>query len=272
MSLKNRLIANIICSNGNNVVQSVNFKHTNVIGNAVTAVDFYNNWAIDEIILLDISRTNNYRKKFYKILDGVSKRCFVPLTAGGWVTNINEINELLKFGADKVSINTEAILNPTFISQASNTFGSQCIVVSIDVKKLENGKYKVFSDRGRKNTELDPIKWAKKVEELGAGEILLTSINQDGSKKGYDLELTKSISESVSIPVIVFGGVGDWQHFVDGITKGKADAVSAGNIFHYTEQSTYNAKMYMIEKGLNVRVPQFYKIPMPRKPKYLDIF
>ena len=269
--LKHRLIPNIILNNGN-VVQSINFLHTNVIGNAITAVDFFNSWAVDEIIILDVSRINDHRNSFHKIINGLSKRCFVPLTVGGWIKNIDEIYQFLKEGADKVSINTEAVINPDFITESAKIFGSQCIVASIDVKKNEINQYEVFIDRGKKATGLNPVEWAKKTQQLGAGEILLTSIDRDGSRKGYDLDLLKQVCKNVTIPVISFGGVGEWQHFVDGITIGKADAVSAANIFHYSEHSTYNAKEFMINAGLNVRVPKFYKIPAPRKPKYNEIY
>ena len=266
--LKNRLIPTLLCIKGNNIVQSINFKHTNIVGNAITAIDFYNNWAVDEIIILDVSRTEEYREKFHKIIEGLSKRCFVPLTVGGWIKDTSEIQRFLKEGADKISINSQAYLNPELIKESSKTFGSQSIVVSIDVKKNSQGKHDVVIDRGRTNTGIDVVDWAKKAEELGAGEIFLTSIDNDGAKEGYDLDLIKKISSIISIPVVAFGGVGKWEHFVDGILKGKADAVSAGNIFHYTEQSTYEAKKFMVNSGLNVRIPTFYKIPSQRNPKY----
>ncbi len=269
--LKHRLIPNIILNNGN-IVQSVNFKHTNVIGNAITAVDFFNSWAVDEIIVLDVSRTSDYRTSFHKIIKGLSKRCFIPLAVGGWLKDLNEIKVLLKEGADKVCINTEAVNNPDFITQSSKIFGSQCIIVSIDVKKNDKHQYEVFIDRGRKETGLDPVNWAKKVQTLGAGEILLTSIDHEGKREGYDIELIKKVSNAISIPVIAFGGVGKWQHFVDGIVDGHADAVSAGNIFHYSEHSTFNAKEFLIKAGLNVRIPKFYRLPTPRKPKYNEIY
>lgn len=269
--LKNRLIPNVIVNNGN-VVQSKQFKHTNIVSNAITAVDFFNSWAVDEIIVLDVSRHTDYRENFHKIIEGLSKRCFIPLTVGGWIKNLDEIKKFLKEGADKVSINTKAVLNPEFVKESSKIFGSQCIVISIDVKKNENDEYEVIINRGKEGTDLDPVKWAQKVQELGAGEILLTSIDRDGTKLGYDLDLIKIVSENVSIPVIAFGGVGKWQDLVDGINIGKADAVSAANIFHYTEHSTFNAKEYMLKAGLNVRMPKFYKLPTPRSPKYNEIY
>jgi len=269
--LKHRLVPNIILNNGN-IVQSVNFNHTNVIGNAITAIDFFNSWAVDEIIILDVSRTADNRTKFHKIISGLSKRCFIPLTVGGWIKNVPEIHQLLKEGADKVSINTEAVLNPDFITESSRVFGSQCITVSIDVKNNESGDYEVFIDRGKEATGLNPIDWAKQVQKLGAGVILLTSIDFEGGREGYEIKLLQKVCENVTIPVIAFGGVGKWQHFVDGIKIGKADAVSAANIFHYTEHSTYEAKKFMENAGINVRSPQFYKLPTPRKPKYNEIY
>jgi len=269
--LKNRLIPSIILSNGN-IVQSVNFCHKNIVGNAITAVDFFNNWAVDEIIILDVSRDQSNREKFHKIISGLSKRCFVPLTVGGWIKDTDDIRRILSEGADKVCINTEAFRNPKFISEASRIFGSQCIVVSIDVRKTELAQYEVFIDRGQENTKFNAIQWAKQAEKNGAGEIFLTSIDNDGSKQGYDLELVKQITSSVNIPVITFGGVGNWNDLVDGIRIGNADAVSAANIFHHTEHSTRNAKEFMKNAGLNVRESKFYKIPTPRKPKYNEIF
>lgn len=268
--LKHRLIPSIILNNGN-IVQSVNFKHTNIIGNAITAVDFFNNWAVDEIIILDVSRTTDQRKNFHKIIAGLSKRCFIPLTVGGWIKNVEEIQQFLKEGADKICINTEAYKNPKIIEESSKMFGTQCIVVGIDVKKNGND-YEVIINRGKENTGIHPVEWAQEVEKLGAGEIFLTSIDNDGTKKGYDIEIIKEVSNSVKIPLIAFGGVGKWEHFVEGIQNGNADAVSAANIFHFTEHSTYNAKEFMVKSGLNVRIPKFYKLPTPRKPKYNEIF
>ena len=269
--LKNRLIP-VVILNDNNVVQSVKFRHTNVIGNAITAVDFFNSWAVDEIIVLDVSRTKKKRNDFLKIVEGLSKRCFVPLSVGGWIENNQDINNLLQIGADKVIINTQGIKNPEFIRDASKKFGSQCIASSIDVKRNEKNQYEVFVDRGRESTGLDPISWAKECEHLGSGEIFLTSIDHEGMRKGYDIELLKMITQSVKIPVIAFGGVDKWQHLVDGIKKGNADAVSAANIFHYTEHSTFHAKKFLVEAGLDVRKPDFYEVPTPRKPKYEEIF
>jgi cyclase len=265
--LKKRLIACLLWRDGM-LVQSKNFQHTNSVGSAFVAVDFFNTWAIDEIVLLDVTRNLEKRKRFHEDVKELSKRCFVPLAIGGWIKSIDDIRTLLQEGADKTVINTEAVKNPLFIKEASDMFGSQCIVVSIDVKKDEKGKYHVFIDRGKVNTNLDPVKWAKQVEKLGAGEIFLTSIDNDGSGKGYDLDITKRVAEAVSIPVIASGGVGEWKHFVDGIKAGNADAVSAANIFHYSEQSTKKAKNYLFESGIDVRKPEFYNIIVPRNPVY----
>ena len=265
--LKRRLIATLLCRNGR-IVQSINFNHTNVIGNAITAVDFFNTWAVDEIVILDVSRSKDSRKEFYDIIEGLSERCFVPLTVGGWITDPEDIRTLLKLGADKVIINTHAYEGNGFIEKVSHIFGSQCIVVSIDVKTNAIGHYEVFVDRGREPTGLDPLKWAKEMEERGSGEIYLTSIDRDGSRSGYDLELTRMVSQSIDLPVIASGGVGNWGHMVDGVVQGEADAVSAANIFHFTEHSTKKAKEFMMDAGVEVRETVFYKNLQKRKPKY----
>ncbi|MCL5666512.1 MAG: imidazole glycerol phosphate synthase cyclase subunit [Patescibacteria group bacterium] len=264
--LKNRLIACLLWRDGL-IVQSVNFNHTNFVGDALTAVDFFNTWAIDEIVILDVSRNAEKRDLFFRIIDELSARSFVPLTVGGKIRTIEDIRKLLQIGADKVCVNSEAFKNSQFVMQAAEMFGSQCIVVSIDVKKI-NDQYRVFINNGQTDTGTDPVGWAKQAEALGAGEIFLTSIDRDGSREGYDLELIAKVSGNVRIPVIASGGVGDWQHFIDGIAKGKADAVSAANIFHYSEQSTKKAKNFMRASGLNIREPEFYFINTPRKPKY----
>lgn len=265
--LLKRLIACLLCRDGW-IVQSVGFKHTNVIGNAITSVDFFNMWTIDEIVLLDVSRNKEQREKFHKIVDGLSSRCFIPLSVGGWVTSIEDVKRLLREGADKVVVNTQAVRHPEFITEFAQAYGSQCVVVSIDVKINKQGEYEVYIDRGQEATGLSPFDWAKKVEQLGAGEIFLTSIDRDGSRKGYDLELVRRVAESVDINVVASGGVGDWQHLVDGVCVGKADAVSAANIFHYTEQSTKKAREYLLNKGTPVREATFFQNITLRYPKY----
>ncbi len=265
--LKKRLIACLLWNNGY-IVQSMNFKHTNSVGNAITAVEFFHTWAIDEIIILDVSRDGTQREKFFEIIEELSSRLFIPLTVGGKIQDTETMRRFFSLGADKICVNTAAFRNPLLIENAAAMFGAQAVVVSIDAR-LNNGKYEVFVNQGSESTGLDPVAWAKTAEKRGAGEIFLTSIDQDGSKKGYDLELTKRVSEAVNIPVIASGGVGEWQHFVDGIVQGKADAVSAANIFHYFEQSTKKAKDYMLSKGIDVRKPAFYTIKTPRNPTYV---
>ncbi|NIA20652.1 MAG: imidazole glycerol phosphate synthase subunit HisF [Anaerolineaceae bacterium] len=265
--LKKRLIPSLLVRNGR-IVQSANFRHTNVIGNAFTAVDFFNAWAVDEILILDISQGREFRKDFQEIVSGLSKRCFVPLTVGGWIQTIDDIRKVLLCGADKACINTQACKSPEFVGQAAKVFGSQCIVVSMDVRGTSPETYEVYSEHAQTATGRHPVDWAGRVQGLGAGEIYLTSVDHDGCRGGYDLELVRSVCEAVDIPVIAFGGVGHWQHMVDGVTIGQAEAVSAANIFHYTEHSTKKAKEYLIEHGVDMRPTYFYKVNRPRNVKY----
>src|SRR5687767_4363795 len=199
--LKKRLIPSLLVRNGR-IVQSVQFRHTNVIGNVITAVDFFNGWAVDEILILDVSRDHTGRGEFLDIVDELSERCFVPLCVGGWITSIADIETLLEHGADKIAVNTHAFRNPAFITEAAQVFGSQCIVVSIDVKRDDAGNAVVWIDRGRESTGVDAEEWARQAEARGAGEILLTSIDNDGMRKGYDLPLMQSVAAAVGIPVI----------------------------------------------------------------------
>jgi cyclase len=265
--LKKRLIPSLLVRDGR-IVQSVQFRHTNVIGNVITAVDFFNGWAVDEILILDVSRDHTGRAEFLDIVDELSERCFVPLTVGGWIASIADIETLLEHGADKITINTHAFRQPAFITEAAKVFGSQCIVVSIDAKRNERGEAIVWTDRGRGDTGVHAAAWAREAEDRGAGEILLTSIDNDGMRKGYDLDLMKHVSEAVRIPVIAFGGVGHWSHMVEGIRTGGVDAVSAGNIFHFTEHSTKKAKEYLRDAGIDVRDTFFYRVTIPRRPRY----
>jgi cyclase len=251
--LKRRLIPVLILREGM-VVQSVQFKHTNIIHwKPLTAVDFFNRWAVDEIIILDVTRNKKKRQKFLDVVLGLSNKCFVPLTVGGWVDSVDEVLKLLRLGADKVVINTEAVRKPHLITECASVVGSQCIVVSIDAKAHDNGTYTVYIDRGRESTGLSPLEWAANAQEKGAGEIFLNCIDRDGFRHGYDLALLKSVVEAVDLPVIAMGGVFAWQHLVDGVTIGGADAVAAANIFHYTEHSTKKAKEFMRQAGIDVR-------------------
>ncbi len=251
--LKQRLIPILILRDGL-VVQSVQFKHTNVLHwKPATAVDFFDRWAADEIVVLDVSRNQQQRQKFYDVVETLSKKCFVPLTVGGWVNSVDEVRKLLRLGADKVTLNTEAVRRPELVRDCAKVFGNQCIVVSIDVKKHAEGAYEVYIDRGREATGLSPVSWARQAQTFGAGEILLNSIDRDGFRKGYDLDLLLQVVESVDIPVIAMGGVFTWQHLIEGITEGKADAVAAANVFHFTEHSTKKAKDSMRAAGIDVR-------------------
>lgn len=250
--LKKRLIPVLVLRDGT-VVRSVNFKHTNVIHwNPVTAVDFFNKWAVDEIVLLDVSRDLTHRPRFYDAVTKLSRKCFVPLTVGGWVTSPDEVRTLLRLGADKVVLNTAAVRRPALVTECAQLFGSQCVVVSIDARSGVDG-YEVYIDRGAQPTGLSPFEWARRAEELGAGEIFLTSIDREGTGSGYDLELIRRVVEAVSIPVIAFGGAFTWQHLVDGILVGGAEAVAAANVFHFTEHSTKKAKEFMRTVGIDVR-------------------
>ena len=267
--VKNRLIATLLVDRGQ-IVQTRRFKKTNPVGSPFTAVDFFNSWAVDEIAILDISNSLDTRERFFELIDELSRRCFVPLTVGGKIGDTETITKLTRIGADKVVINSEAVRKPRLIEQAADQFGSQCIVVSIDGKingEMVSG-YEVIVDNGREATGLDLLEWSNTAVSLGAGELLINQIEHDGDRRGYDLELIKLLSSTQAVPVIAMGGVGEWQHLVAGIEQGGADAVAAGNIFHYTEHSTKKAKEFLMAADLFVRKPDFYKVAMPRRPRY----
>jgi cyclase len=248
------------------VVQSKGFKRYQRLGNPITIVQRLSDWAADELIYLDISREAVYDlgredlnfdnpHNILGILNNVAKTSFMPLTFGGRIRTLEEVSLRIHAGADKVSINSEAVRNPEFITQCSEEFGSQCIVVSIDAFEKATGEWEVYIDGGRTPTSRSPAIWAKEAEKRGAGEIFLNSINRDGTGIGYDIPLVKSVIDAVTIPVIVCGGVGKWDHLAEGIIKAGATAVAAANIFHYTENSVFEAKKYLYEKDLNVRKP-----------------
>lgn len=217
-------------------------------------LNFVDAWSVDEIVVLDITRPGKGTKgNFLEVVSRFAQNCFVPLAAGGGVRTIDDFKTLLTSGADKVVINTEAVRRPEFISEAAKLFGAQCVVVSIDAKINAHGVYEVFTDFGTRATGLSPAFWAKQVQDRGGGEILITSIDKDGSLEGYDNQLNKIVAEAVSIPVVVCGGAGKWQDFVDGFTKGKASAVCTANIYHFTENSIKSAKRYLKEAGILVR-------------------
>jgi len=218
-------------------------------------LNFVDTWSVDEIIVLDVTRPGQGKKEnFFRIVEQFANKCFVPLAAGGGVKNIEDFKKLLSIGADKIVINSEAVRNPKFITEAAKLYGSQCVVVSIDVRKKDNNDYEVFIEYGKTPTGLKPEVWAKKAQELGAGEIMITSIEKDGSLEGYDNELNKLVSEAVDIPVLVCGGAGKWKDFVEGFTKGKASAVCTTNIYHFTDTSIKSAKTYLKNEGINVRI------------------
>jgi len=216
--------------------------------------NFVDAWSIDEIVLLDITRPEHRNpEQFPQVVSEFSKKCFVPLCVGGGVRSLDDFRRYLDLGADKIAINTAALEQPELITQAARRFGSQCVVVSIDARK-DGDDYRVYKNCGREPTDWRPADLARRAEELGAGEILLTSIDRDGSLEGYDNVLNELVADSVSIPVIVCGGAGKWQDFVDGFEIGKAEAVATTNIYHFTETSIKSAKQYLMKHGINVRV------------------
>lgn len=249
--LKKRLIAVLILREGQ-VVQSVRFKHTNVIHyDPVHAVEAFNKWAVDEIAVLNVTRNSNSIDEFAEAVSKISRHCFVPLSAGGWIENEEYATKLLRSGADKLILNTAFANDPSLVNALAAKHGRQCIIASMDVKSNE-GRQTVHIDRGRKDTGMSPVEWAKRVVDNGAGEIFFNSIDHDGARKGYDLETLTEICRAVPIPVIAFGGVFSWDHLVAGITAG-AEAVAAANIFHYSEQATRKAKAFLAESGVMVR-------------------
>jgi len=250
--LKNRIIPCLDVKNGR-VVKGINFVDLKDAGDPVEQAKIYSDGGADEICFLDITASNENRDTIYDVVERTSRQCFVPLTVGGGVRGVDDINKLLNCGADKVSINTAAVQNPEMIIESSKKFGSQCIVVAIDAKKNGN-KWEVFTHGGRNNTGLDAIEFAKKMENIGVGELLVTSMDRDGTQIGYDNDLMFKISSTVNIPVIASGGVGNLDHLVDGIKLGNASAVLAASIFHYGTHSIKEAKQYLDSKGIPVRI------------------
>ena len=251
--LKKRLIACLIIKDGL-IVQSVGFNNYFPIGKPNFSIEFIARWDVDEIILLDISAENS--KKDYSQLKLFIKECFVPITYGGGISSIEDVHDIINSGADRISINSNAVDNPKLIEDIAKIYGEQCIVASIDYKNNEDGKNRVYTYSGKKNTGLDPLDWAKKCEQLGAGEILLNSIDRDGKGTGYDISLIKEITEYINIPLIACGGVGKFSDFSMGILDGGASAVAAANIFHYVEHSTIIAKANMYNNGVQIRLNQ----------------
>jgi imidazole glycerol-phosphate synthase subunit HisF len=243
--------------NAGRVVKGVNFVGLRDAGDPVEIAHRYDAQGADELTFLDITASADERGLILPIIEAVAGQVFIPLTVGGGVRSVADVRSLLNAGADKVSINTSAVLRPQLIAEAAGKVGSQCIVVAIDAKRVgseTDNRWEVFTHGGRRSTGLDAVQWARKVVELGAGEILLTSMDRDGTKSGFDLPLTRAISEAVNVPIVASGGVGNLQHLVDGIVEGKADAVLAASIFHYGEFTVRQAKEYMSRRGVEMRM------------------
>jgi cyclase len=250
--LAKRLIPCLDVKDGR-VVKGVNFVNLKDAGDPVEIARCYDLEGADEVCFLDITASHEERKILLDVVERTAEQVFIPLTVGGGIRTLEDIRNLLKAGADKVSINTAAVGEPVFVKKAAARFGTQCIVVALDAKRSGSG-WQIFTHGGRKATGLDAVEWAKKMEEYGAGEILLTSMDRDGTKAGYDLELTRSIAQAVQIPVIASGGAGGLEHLYQGLVEGRADAVLAASIFHYREFSIRQAKEYLKSKGVPVRL------------------
>ena len=253
MTLAKRIIPCLDVTAGR-VVKGVNFLELRDAGDPVEIAQRYDAQGADEITFLDITATSDGRDLILDIIEAVASQVFIPLTVGGGVRAVDDVRRLLNAGADKVGINSSAISNPQLVFDAAKKYGSQCIVVAIDAKKAADGRWEVFTHGGRKATGLDAVEWAKKMESLGAGEILLTSMDRDGTKVGFDLDLTRSVSDAIGIPVIASGGVGGLQDLVDGIKIGHADAVLAASIFHYGQHTVQEAKRFMADQGIPMRL------------------
>ena len=236
------------------VVKGVNFVNLRDAGDPVEIAKKYSEEGADEVCFLDITASNEERKTMIDVVERTAGQVFVPLTVGGGVRTLEDVRQMLLAGADKVSINTAAVNNPDFVREAADKFGTQCIVVAIDARSTGENKWEVFTHGGRNNTGIDAVEWAQKMEDYGAGEILLTSMDKDGTKSGYDLPLTKTISRNLKIPIIASGGAGNLEHLSEGIKLGEADAVLVASIFHYGEYTITEAKEFMSNNGISVRL------------------
>lgn len=236
------------------VVKGVSFVELRDAGDPVEIAKRYDDQGADELTFLDITASSDDRGIIFRIIEQVASQVFIPLTVGGGVREVQDVRNLLNAGADKVSINTSAVVNPQLVADAAARYGSQCIVVAIDAKQTAPGKWEVFTHGGRKATGLDAIKWASKMQQFGAGEILLTSMDRDGQKNGFDLALTKAVTDALEIPVIASGGVGNLQHLADGVKLGGADAVLAASIFHFGEYTVQQAKQFMAQQDIEIRL------------------
>lgn len=240
--------------NDGRVVKGINFVSLRDAGDPVEVGKAYSEAGADELVFLDITATSDARNTVVDLVRKVAEQIFIPFTVGGGIRSVDDMRAVLREGADKTAINSAAINNPDLISDGAEKFGSQCVVVAIDAKRNENGGFNVYKNGGRIDTGLDAIKWAIEAEKRGAGEILLTSMNGDGTKEGYDLELTRMVADAVSIPVIASGGAGNCEHFYEAVTKGGADAALAASLFHYKELEISEVKKYLSEKGVPVRL------------------
>lgn len=256
MGLAKRIIPCLDVDNGR-VVKGVKFVDIKDAGDPVEIASRYDQEGADELTFLDITASSDERDTMVHVVERVAGQVFIPLTVGGGIRTANDIRAMLNAGADKVGINTAAVFNPEFVREAAERFGSQCIVVAIDAKRVKSQgqslRWEIYTHGGRKPTGLDAVDWSQKMVNFGAGEILLTSMDRDGTRQGFDLELTRAVSQAVSVPVIASGGVGTLDHLVEGIIEGKADAVLAASIFHFGEFSIQDAKSRMVERGIEVR-------------------
>jgi cyclase len=253
MTLAKRIIPCLDVTAGR-VVKGINFVELRDAGDPVEIARRYDEQGADEITFLDITATSDGRDLILPIIESVASQVFIPLTVGGGVRAVEDVRRLLNAGADKVGVNSAAVTNPQLVKDAALKYGSQCIVVAIDAKRSSDGRWEVFTHGGRKATGLDVVEWAQKMESYGAGEILLTSMDRDGTKSGFDLALTRAVSDAVSVPVIASGGVGGLQDLADGIKDGHADAVLAASIFHYGQHTVQEAKRFMAERGIPMRL------------------
>ncbi len=257
MGLAKRIIPCLDVRNGR-VVKGVNFVGIRDAGDPVEIAERYNREGADEITFLDITASSDDRDTIVHVVEDVASQVFIPLTVGGGIRKVEDVRRMLNAGADKVAINTAAVFNPDLVKEATDYFGSQCIVVAIDAKRVnkegEPSKWEIFTHGGRKGTGIDAIEWSIKMADYGAGELLVTSMDRDGTKIGFDLELTRTISEAVDIPVIASGGVGNLQHMADGVIEGKADAVLAASIFHFSEYTIGETKEFMANQGIEMRL------------------